>query len=67
MMDQEIGRMPRVRKLYKSGFRGPFTLIFSQILRLNARFLSSLDGPRMMRRSSELQNFGWFVIAEKQS
>ena len=67
MMDQEIGRMPRVRKLYKSGFRGPFTFLFSQIFRLNARFLSSLDGPRMMRRSSELQNFGWFVIAEKQS
>ena len=65
MMDQEIGRMPRVRKQYKSGLRGPFTILFSQILRLNARLLSALDGPRMMRKSSELQNFGWFVIAEK--
>jgi len=65
MMDQEIGRIPRVRKQYKSRSWGPFTMVLSQILRLNARLLSALDGPRMMRNSSELQNFGWFVIAQK--
>ena len=65
MMDQEIGRMPRVRKQYKSGSWGIFTTLLPQILRLNARLLSALDGPRMMRKSSELQNFGWFVVAKK--
>jgi len=65
MMDQEIGRIPEVRKLYKTGLRVPFMKIFSKILRLNVQLLSTLDGPRMMRKSSELQNFGWFVIAEK--
>ncbi|MBL4751749.1 MAG: hypothetical protein JKX71_14435, partial [Amylibacter sp.] len=64
-MDQEIGRMARVRKLYKAGWRGPLTVIFTQILRLNARLLAAQDGPRMARRSSELQCFGWFVIAQK--
>jgi ubiquinone/menaquinone biosynthesis C-methylase UbiE len=65
MMGQEIGRIPEVRKLYKTGLRVPFIKIFSKILLLNVQLLSALDGPRMMRKSSELQNFGWFVIAEK--
>ena len=31
MMDQEIGRIPEVRKLYKTGLRVPFMKIFSKI------------------------------------
>tara|TARA_B100000768_G_scaffold109544_1_gene101591 strand:- start:189 stop:899 length:711 start_codon:yes stop_codon:yes gene_type:complete len=64
-IDQEVGRLARVRKLYKVGFRGPLTIIMAQILRINARLLAAQDGPRMMRKSSELQSFGWFAIAQK--
>ncbi|NNK79749.1 MAG: hypothetical protein HKP40_13680 [Litoreibacter sp.] len=64
-MDQEIGRMARVRRIYKAGWRGPLTVIFSQLFRLNARWLAEQDGPRMNRRSSELQCLGWFVVARK--
>ena len=66
-LDQEIGRMDRVRRLYKAGWRGPLTILFSQLFRLNARWLAAQDGPRMDRGSSELQTFGWFVVATKQS
>lgn len=66
-LDQEIGRMARTRKTYKAGFRGPLTVILSQLLRLNARLLAAQDGPRMDRGSSELQCFGWFVIARKKA
>ena len=66
-MDQEIGRIGRVRKMYKAGWRGPLTAIFTQLLRLNARLLAAQDGPRMARNSSELQCLGWFVIAQKKS
>nr|MCS5585836.1 class I SAM-dependent methyltransferase [Pseudomonadales bacterium] len=43
-MDQEIGRMAGVRKLYQVGRRGPLTFIFTQLLRLSARFLAAQDG-----------------------
>lgn len=64
-MDQEIGRMDRVRRIYNAGWRGPLTVLFSQLFRLNARWLAAQDGPRMDRKSSELQTMGWFVIARK--
>ena len=66
-MDQEIGRMDRVRRIYKAGFRGPLTIIFSQLFRLNARWLAEQDGPRLDRRSADLHCMGWFVVATKTS
>jgi hypothetical protein len=35
------------------------------IARLTARLIARFDGPRMARRSAELQTFGWHVIARK--
>ncbi|MFC4668504.1 class I SAM-dependent methyltransferase [Seohaeicola nanhaiensis] len=66
MMDQEIGRVTRVRKQYGAGPREPLTWLVMQLARLNVRLIAALDGPRMARRSSELQCFGWHVIATKQ-
>jgi SAM-dependent methyltransferase len=65
MMDQELGRMRRVRKNFKAGLRDPITPLIMMIARLNARLIARFDGPRMARRSSELQTFGWHVVARK--
>lgn len=65
VMDQELGRLRRVRKTFKAGLRDPVTPLIMMIARLNARLVARFDGPRMARRSSELQTFGWHVIARK--
>jgi len=65
MMDQELGRVGRVRGQFKVGWRDPITLLVMVLARLNMRLISSLDGDRMERRSAELQCFGWHVIAQK--
>ena len=65
VMDQELGRLTRVRKQFKAGPREPLTWIIMLLARLNARLIASLDGKRMARHSSELQTFGWHVIARK--
>lgn len=65
VMDQEIGRVSRTRKKFGAWFPEPLTFLMMQILRLNVRLIASFDGPRMARRSSELQCMGWFVIARK--
>ena len=64
-MDQELGRVSRARRSYKAWFAEPITYLLMQIARLNVRLLASFDGPRMARRSSELQTMGWFVVARK--
>ena len=64
-MDQELGRVTRVRKQFRAGWREPMTFLLMQLARLNVRLIASLDGDRMARRSSELQTFGWFVVARK--
>ena len=66
VIDQELGRVGRVRRQYRAGIREPLTWIVMQIARLNARLIAACDGPRMDRRSAELQCFGWHVIARKQ-
>lgn len=65
VMDQEIGRLTRVRRQYHAGLREPLTFLVMLIARLNARLIAALDGPRMARRSAELQCFGWHVVARK--
>ena len=65
VMDQELGRLTRVRKQFKAGFREPLTWLIMLLARRNARLIASFDGDRMARRSSELQTFGWHVIAQK--
>ncbi|MEY8837938.1 class I SAM-dependent methyltransferase, partial [Cribrihabitans sp. XS_ASV171] len=65
MMDQELGRVTRVRKQYKAGIREPLTFLLMQLARLNVRLIAAADGDRMNRRSAELQCFGWHVIARK--
>lgn len=65
MMDQELGRVGRVRGQFKVGWRDPLTLLVMLLARANMRLISALDGERMARRSSELQCFGWHVIAQK--
>lgn len=63
MMDQELGRVSKVRRQFNVWIPEPLTYLFSQLMRLNIRFLASRDGDRMARRSSSLQCMGWFVIA----
>lgn len=65
VIDQELGRVTRVRKQFKAGLREPLTFLMMTLARLNARLIAACDGPRMARRSSELQCFGWHVIARK--
>lgn len=65
VMDQELGRLTRVRKQFKAGIREPLTVIIMLLARFNARLIAGLDGDRMARASSELQTFGWHVIARK--
>lgn len=67
VMDQELGRVTRVRKQFKAGWREPITFVLMQLARLNARLIARLDGDRMARNSSQLQTFGWFVVARKAS
>jgi SAM-dependent methyltransferase len=63
MMDQELGRVGRVRKQFGVWIPEPVTFLMSQLARLNMRFLAKMDGNRMTRGSRELQCMGWFVIA----
>jgi SAM-dependent methyltransferase len=65
VMDQELGRVSRVRKQFKAWVPEPVTFLLMQLARLNVRFLAGFDGDRMARRSSELQCMGWFVVARK--
>ncbi len=64
-MDQELGRVRRVRKLYGGWSLNPISQILLLLGRLNVRLLATLDGPRMARKSAELQTFGFHVIARK--
>jgi len=65
VMDQELGRLGRVRRKFKAGLRDPLTPVVMLLARLIARLIARYDGPRMERRSAELQTFGWHVIARK--
>ncbi len=65
MLDQELGRVGRVRREFRTGFREPLTWLVTQIARRNLRLIASMDGPRMGRKSAQLQCFGWHVIARK--
>jgi hypothetical protein len=60
-----MDRLSRVRKSFKAGLRDPLTPVIMLIARLTARLIARFDGPRMARRSAELQTFGWHVIARK--
>lgn len=64
-MDQELGRVTRVRKQFRAGLREPLSFLVMTLARLNARLIARFDGDRMARRSAELQCFGWHVIAQK--
>lgn len=63
MLDQELGRVRKVRRSYSGWPIDPISLIVSFLTRLNMRLLAALDGPRDARKSAELQTFGWFVRA----
>lgn len=63
MLDQELGRVRKVRRQYASWPLDPLSMILLFIARLNVRMLAALDGPRDNRRSAELQTFGWHVRA----
>jgi SAM-dependent methyltransferase len=65
VMDQEIGRLTRVRKQFRAGPREPLSWLIMQLARLNARLIATFDGDRMARKSRELQTLGWHVVARK--
>ncbi|MCA8868732.1 MAG: methyltransferase domain-containing protein [Rhodobacteraceae bacterium] len=64
-LDQELGRVKKVRKTYDGWRLDPLSRIILGIARLNVRLLAALDGPRNARKSSELQSFGWHVVARR--
>ncbi len=65
VMVQELGRINSVRRQFKLGVYKPIDSIFFRIAILCVRKLLRYDGRRMSRKSSELQCFGWHVIAKK--
>jgi SAM-dependent methyltransferase len=62
-LDQELGRVHKVRRSYSGWPLDPLSYLLFALARLNMRLLAALDGPREARKSSELQTFGWHVIA----
>lgn len=64
-MDQELGRVSRIRRQFGVWVPDPVLLILTNITRLWVRLVASGDGDRMNRKSAELQTFGWFVVARK--
>lgn len=64
-LDQELGRVRKVRRTYSGWPLDPLSFILLFLARLNMRLLASLDGPRELRKSSSLQTFGWHVIARR--
>jgi SAM-dependent methyltransferase len=65
MMDQELGRVTRVRKQFGAGPREPFGVLLAFLARMTVRAMAAMDGDRMDRRSAQLQTFGWHVVAVK--
>lgn len=65
VMDQELGRVHRVRKTYSGWPLDPISWVLLLLARMNVRLLSSLDGPRRWRKSGVLQTFGWHILATK--
>lgn len=66
-MDQEIGRVRKMRKLYSGFPLDPVSFLIQLLARLNVRLLAALDGPRNARKSSEMQTFGFHVLARKKA
>lgn len=66
-LDQELGRVSKVRRSYSGWRLDPVSFFILTLARMNIRLLAALDGPRNARRSSELQTFGWHVIARRSS
>lgn len=64
-VDQELGRVSKVRRRYRSWVPDPVLLALTQLTRLWIRLVATGDGPRMHRKTAELQCFGWFVVARK--
>jgi SAM-dependent methyltransferase len=67
VMDQELGRVPSVRRRYSGLLIDPISLLSVFTSRLLIRIMAALDGPRARRRSSELLTFGWHVKAMRRS
>ncbi len=65
MMAQELGRMGHVRKTYSGWPLDPISWITFAFASISTRILSIFDGPARKRKSSELQCFGWHVVARK--
>lgn len=64
-LDQELGRVRKVRRTYSGWPLDPLSFILLLLARLNVRLLAALDGPRDLRKSSSLQAFGWHAIARR--
>lgn len=64
-MDQELGRVRKVRKRHSGWPLDPVSFIVFLIARMNVRLLAHLDGPRMDRKSAQFMTYGWHVVARK--
>ena len=65
VVDQELGRVSKVRRRFGAWFADPVLMILTNLTRLWVRLVASGDGGRMARGTAELQCFGWFVVARK--
>lgn len=65
-LDQELGRVHKVRRIYSGWPIDPLSFFLTGLARLAMRLLAALDGPRAHRKSSALQTFGWHVVARRQ-
>jgi SAM-dependent methyltransferase len=64
-LDQELGRVHKVRRSYSGWPLDPVSFIVFALARLNMRLLAALDGPRAARKSADLQTFGWHLVARR--
>ena len=66
-MDQELGRVPSVRKRYSGWILDPLSFVVILCARMLVRLMATMDGPKSRRKSSELMTFGWHVKAVRRS
>lgn len=64
-LDQELSRIPFVRRTYGRSWADPLLLATTLAVRACIRLLAATDGEPDRRNSSELLTFGWHVVARR--
>jgi len=64
-LDQELSRIPFVRRTYGGNWADPLLFAATLVTRLCLRLSSAGDGEPDHRHSSDLLTFGWHVVARR--